>query len=130
MKLLVEKNDTVTVCIYAYEKDNNIDAVNDEKEIPVDAKYQKLEFVFKKPSFSDSQALLKNAILPSSSTDGANFNMDVTALNEKIMKTMLTDWNIKNENGEDIPLNASNIGKLNPVIARSAASSFMNKIIL
>lgn len=122
MKLFVSKSDRIEIEVFVYESDKIIEAVIDKNEIPKEVEPQILKFVFRKPSYEDSRAIFSASQINSG---GEDIRVDPIALQNSVLKRLLVDWNIKNDDGTPVECNAKAISSLLPSIARAAAAGIL-----
>lgn len=130
MRLFVKKTDTVSVEVFAYEEDGKVEAVLDEKEVPKTAsETSKLLFTFRRPGYKDSRLIASAAKVRGSTDENAGLQVDITSFYEKILKTLLVSWDLKD--GEDeIEVKTSSIDGLQPEIARAAVAALLLRVNL
>lgn len=121
--IFVKKSDRVSVIVYAYEQDGKTEAVSDKNEVPNNAEdVQELEFIFRRPNYSDSYGILQ-----ASGMNSVEMTGDVNSFADHALRTLLVDWNITD--GDDKILFTKNaINKLHPAIARAAAGGALEKM--
>ena len=56
--------------------------------------------------------------------------MDVTDLQEAVLRTLLVGWDLKDDNDKPLSVTAGNVNSLAPAIARAAAAGCLSKIKL
>lgn len=83
----------------------------DERDI------EEFHLTFKKLSFGDSIDLYQSIFSITSGNQEGQFNFNPVAIRFRKIKTLLKKWDIKDENGEIVPINEKNIKSLNPIIA-------------
>lgn len=118
MSPFIKENDRVSVNVYYVEKDGNIEIVEsfeEKKNINV------IEFIFRKPNYKDSYDILKQLT-------GDNNIKSSVMLQDVVLRKLLTDWSIEDENKNKIKINDSTISNLYPVIARKASELLLEKI--
>lgn len=126
MKLFVSKNDTIKVTIYAFEHKSVANCVIKQSDIPEDVKdFQTLEFSFRTPNYSDSNNVLRN----SQNRNDLN-QLDIAGFQDTLLRSLIVEWNLKDESGKEIEVNTSNINSLLPVIARTACAALLEKVKL
>ena len=125
MKLLVNKTDNVKVIVYCYEVDGEIEATHIKSEVPKDKEPQEVEFVFRKPGYADSNIIIRNS---SFKIDGEDTTLNVTSFQDNILRALLIDWDLKDEEGQKVAVNTISINNLIPTVARSAVSGVLDKI--
>ena len=128
-KLFVSRGERIEVQVHVYdEPGGETGATHDSSEIPKNVEAETYNFLFRKPSYSDSHRMV------SSSTKMANeegmLSVDALALQDELLRGLLVDWDIKKENGEKMPCNRKAIGDLHPSVARASALGLMERISL
>jgi len=127
MKLLVDKTDLVKVEVFCWEtEEGGIEASHLKTDIPQSGidQVEKVEFYFRKPSYSDSNSIIRSSDIKST---GEDVKLDVPAFQNQILRTLLVDWSIKEED-KKIAVNNATIGNLVPSVARAAVSGVLDKI--
>lgn len=125
LNLLVSKTDNVTVKIYCWEVDGDIEASHLKSEVPKDADSEVVEFIFRKPGYADSNIIIRNSNLK---VEGEDTTVNVTSFQENVLRALLVDWDMKDEEGQKIAVNTVSINNLVPNVARSAVSGVLEKI--
>ncbi len=127
MKLLVTREDNVVVTVYCYEKDGEVEATHIKTEVPqsVDAAVQKVDFTFRKPSYSDSNLIIRNANFTSA---GEETSINVNAFQEQVLRSLLVEWTLEDSDGKKLQVNTANINNLLPAVARASISGALEKI--
>lgn len=129
MKLLVKKSDKLEIPVYAYEETGNLNATHDKEDIPKEVQAEELTFVFRRPSYQDSTNILAVS-QASATTIGEEVKVDAAKFQNHILRTLLTDWDLKDEEGEKIECSPGNISSLDPSVARAATAGVLMKIRL
>ncbi len=125
MGYFVRKNDTVTVEVYVYEVENDqIDATHDKSDVPQDKDVDTLTFIFRKPSHADSREIIKSAQLGTND----NIQLNVTEFQDKVLTSLIKDWDLKDDNGIKVACNTRNLDALEPRIARAAVAGILTKV--
>ena len=126
MKLLVEKDDIFKITVYAYmDKNDDVIATIDEKEIPIDSKVTTVNFTFRRPNNKDSVSLSSSSI----STDAeGKVKVDIITMQDKVRRNLLVDWDLTDEEGQKIPFNVNNLDKLHPAVSRVVSIEALSKI--
>ena len=127
MKLLVDRSDNVKVLVYCWEADGEIEASHLKSDVPKENinVVEKVEFSFRKPNYADSNAIIRNSDFK---TEGEDTRLDVSAFQNQILRSLLTDWDMKDEDGKKIAVNNATISSLVPTVARAAVSGVLEKI--
>jgi len=129
MKITVSKTDTFDVRVYAYSVDGEIGATHDKSDLPENVdETEEVKFVFRRPSNFDSNTILKESRV--NGPDESNLKLDISLLQDAILRKLLVDWDVKDDNNEKLRLTQGNINILHPDIARAAASGCMDKVKL
>lgn len=129
MRLFVKKSDLVSIAVFIYEKDEQIMATFVKSEVPKKQKFEEVNFTFRRPSYQDSTDITTKSRLQiyqgeESSIDASS----ITLFQNLIFRTLISDWDIKDESGKKIPVTEENINSLEPLIARAAISGLLTKI--
>lgn len=125
MKLLVDKADNVKVTVYCWESDGDIEASHLKSEVADTQGMKTVDFTFKKPSYADSNTIIKNAGL---TMDGEDTRLDATAFQDQVLRSLLIDWSITDDEGEPVSVNTLSINNLVPSVARAAVTGVLDKI--
>ncbi len=125
LNLIVNKTDNVKVKVYCYEKEGEIEATHLKSEIPKDVEVEEFEFVFRKPGYADSNIIIRNSNLK---VEGEESSVSPIDFQENVLRTLLVDWNLKDEEGQKITVNTLSLNHLIPAVARSAVSAIIEKI--
>ena len=125
MKFLVNKTDNVKVKVYCWEADGDIEATHIKSEIPKNMETEDLEFVFRKPGYADSNIIIRNSNFK---MEGEDTTLNVTSFQENVLRVLLIDWDMKDEEGEKVAVNTVSLNNLVPNIARAAVSGALDKI--
>lgn len=125
MKFLVSKTDNVKVKVYCWEVDGEIEANHIKSEVPKDKDIEEVEFVFRKPGYADSNIIIRNSNFK---MDGDATTLNVTSFQENILRSLLVDWDLKDEEDEKIAVNTISLNNLIPAVARAAVSGVLEKI--
>lgn len=126
MKCFVSNSDTIKVTIFAFDHNGATDAASAKDQIPKEAtEIQELDFVFRAPSYRDSTTILKNAQIR---IDG--MPMNIMEFQDNILRNLILSWNLKDDEGKDVPVTTAAINSLLPVIARTACSTLMDHVKL
>lgn len=88
-------------------------SVKDGKEAVVS---ESITVSFRYPSFSDSQQILRSATVMN--TDGQS-NLNFMQLQTSLLYGLASKWDVKDDKGQPVELNAANISKLRVEIARA-----------
>lgn len=126
MKFLVDRSDTIEVKVFCYDEDGNVEATSVKSDVPKNVEVvEELRFTFRKPGYGDSNVIIRNSKF---GFESENMTADINIFQDTVLRTLLVDWNLKDEEGKSISLNSANIGNLIPSIARAAVSGVMEKI--
>lgn len=125
MKLLVNKTDNVKVLVYCYEQDGEVEATHIKSEVPKDVEIEEVEFIFRKPGYADSNIIISNSNFK---MEGEDTTLNVTSFQNNILRTLLVDSSLKDEEGQKVPINTLTINSLIPNVARAAVSAILEKI--
>jgi hypothetical protein len=126
MKLLVDRGQNVKVMVYCWEQDGEVEASHQKGDVPQDITVaEQVEFTFRKPSYADSNIIIRNSNFK---TEGEETSLNVTSFQEQVLRSLLTDWTLKDEDEGKIPVNNVNINNLIPSVARAAVAGVLDKI--
>ena len=126
MKLLVNRTDSIKIQVYCYEQDGEIEATHLKNEVPKDVDaIEKVEFVFRKPGYADSNIIIRNSNFK---MDGEDTTLNVTSFQENVLRSLLIDWDLKDEDGQKVPVNTVSVNNLVPNIARAAVNGALEKV--
>lgn len=129
MRLFVKKNDLITIPVFVYEEDGQTMATFTESEASSAKEVETVEFIFRRPSYSDSVNITTKSRLQISSGEDASVDTaSIVTFQNLIFKTLISDWSIKDENGQKVPVITENINNLEPLVARAAVSGLLTKI--
>jgi hypothetical protein len=123
MELFVKKSEKISVDIWAWEVDGNLQASPDEKDAPPDIEPEpkRLKFVFRKPSYRDSNYILGAAEIKSEN------DVNPIAFNDAVIRTLLLEMH---DGDEVYQMTAQRLSELNPVLTRAAIAGIMGKIAI
>lgn len=126
MNVFVKKNDTVQVDVFIWDNEKNeVQATVNETEVPRTTDAKILKFIFRQPSYADSQSIIKQSQVQR----GDYPTIDAVTFQDVIIHTLLVDWDMKAVSDET-PCTSPNINNLHPVIARVAVEGVMSKITI
>jgi len=125
LNLLVNKTGNVKVLVYCWEADGDIEASHVKSEVPKDTETENVEFVFRKPGYADSNIIIRNSNFK---MEGEETTLNATLFQENILRALLVDWDMKDEEGEKIAVNTMSLNNLVPAVARAAVSGVLEKI--
>ena len=127
MKLFVNKSDSVSVRVYCWEKDGEVEASCLKTDVPQEhiEVVEQVDFTFRKPSYADSNIIIRNSDIKAG---GEEMQINVQVFQEQILRALLIDWTIKNEEGNRVPVNNVSINNLLPSVARAAVAGALEKI--
>ena len=126
MKLLVSKSDNVKVMVYCYEVDGEVEASHLKSDVPKDITVcEQVEFSFRKPGYADSNVIIRNSNFK---MEGEDTTLNVTSFQDQILRSLLVDWTMKDEDENKIPVNNASISNLVPNVARAAVGGVLEKI--
>jgi hypothetical protein len=117
-RCFVKDDDRVEIVVYVTETDDkNIEAGLSPQELS-SGPLQEVKFTFRRPRHQDSLAVL------ASSRVGETGVSDIIGLQAAVLRLLLVDWDIKDEQNEPVPFTKAAIANLEPSIARAAATVF------
>lgn len=126
MQLLVSKSDHVKVMIYCWEVDGDVEASHLKTDVPQDIEVcEQIEFSFRKPGYADSNVIIRNSNFK---MEGEDSTLNVTSFQDQVLRSLLVDWTMKDEEDNKIPVNTVNINNLIPNVARAAVSGALDRI--
>ena len=126
MQLLVNKTDFVKVKVYCWEVDGEVEASHQKTDVPQDVDVvEQVEFTFRKPNYADSNIIIRNSNFRA---DGEDTSLNVTAFQEQILRSLLVDWDMKDDDGNKVSLNNVSISNLVPAVARSSVAGALEVI--
>jgi len=123
MRFLVSKTDLVNVVVYCWESKGIVEATHLKSEVPKNTDIEEIEFVFRKPGYADS-----NAIMSKVKNDEPALNAVV--FQDSILRSLLVDWDMTDENDQKISVKESAVNDLVPNIARAAVAGVLEKITI
>lgn len=126
MDFFVKKNTKVEVVVYVWENDDHhIEATHEKASVPEKVeKAETISFYFRQPTYADSVAILRQAAVHG---DG---EVDFAEVQDFVLKTLLADWSIKDDQGQSVSVRAQAINNLQPAIARAAVAGCFQKVSL
>ena len=128
LNLLVNRTtDNVTVKVYCWEADGDIEATHVKSEVPKNVEMEEVEFIFRKPGYADSNIIIRNSNFK---TAGEDTTLDVNLFQEGVLRALLVDWGLKDEEGQNVPVNTVSINNLRPAVARAAVSGALDQVRL
>lgn len=127
MKLLVDRTDKIEVVVYCWEQDGDVEASHLKDEAPKEGigSVELLRCIFRKPSYQDSNVIIRNSNFK---TEGDETTLNITQFQEQILRALLVDWDMKDEDDKKIPVNTATINNLLPSVARAAVSGVLDRI--
>jgi hypothetical protein len=127
MKLLVDRADKIDIVVYCWEQDGEVEASHLKTEVPQDGilVVEKLTCSFRKPSYNDSNIIIRNSNFK---TEGEDTSLDVSAFQEQVLRSLLVDWDMKDENSKKVAVSNVSINSLLPSVARAAVAGILEKI--
>lgn len=121
MELFVKRNEQVNVTVWAWESkgDNKLLASPDIKDVPSGVQSKELQFVFRKPTYRDSNYILGAAEVKSET------DVNPIAFNDAVIRTLLLEM----KDGEEVyQMTAQRLSDLHPALARAAVAGVMDQI--
>ena len=124
MRLIITEEDVVDIkfVIVPDKKDGIAVYVGDDKA-SVESRYSSADFdwekmeehtaSFKYPDFDDMTAIMEDTI----NATGANVEVDILKMRSAKMRILLRKWTLKDDDGNEIPVNQQTIGTLHPAIS-------------
>ena len=125
MDIFVRESDTVNVDVYAWEKDDTKDltASNDEADIPEGVDAQIIKFSFRRPTYQDSNTILRTA----SMTGDVSNSPDLMAFQDAIIRALLLEVTVDDATTD---MRQAKINSLHPNIARAAIAGILDKVTI
>ncbi len=127
MKLFISENDNFTVTVFAYEDNGAIEATTDKSQINKnDIKdYKTIKFTFKHASYASSRAITEKS---QSIDENGIMRWDAVAFQNNMVMELLAGWDIKDEQGNEVPFTPSNLSDISPSLIRAAVGGALLKI--
>lgn len=126
MRLMVSKSDNIKIKVFCWEVDGEVEASHQKSDVPQDMDVvEQVEFTFRKPNYADSNIIIRNSNLRA---DGEDTSLNVTAFTDQILRSLLIDWDMKDDDENKIPVNNVSISNLVPNVARSAVAGALDRI--
>lgn len=129
MKLLVKRSDKIEVPVYVYEDAGSLNATHDRDDVPKSLESEELKFIFRRPTYQDSTSILGMA-QATATTVGEEIKVDAAKFQNHILRTLLVDWTVTDEDGSKVECNVANVNSLDPAVARAAIAGVLLKIRL
>ena len=124
MNIFIKKTDIVNIPVWTWlDTDDNIEATDVESEVPNGKEAKVLNLKMRRVSYLDSTTILRQAIAA-----GKNETPDATVFQEMLFRNQLSGWDIVDDNGAPVPVNATTINELSPAIARAATNGYLSKV--
>ena len=123
-RLFVTNSDTFTLAVmYTKEGDFKVSIESDIKPEDLD-KWEKFEIEFNSPDFGTAKAIMRN------STDYSNGShvLNVSAFNNALLTALSRKWNLKDEDGKEIPIDLQKLNELRPDIVRAFIELIQEKL--
>jgi len=128
--IFVQKGDDIVIEVYAWENNGSVIAATDKSQVPNDAETETITFTFKRPNYHESNLIAKKAQMTGIMGDEENIGMNVIDMQYEILRILLIKWDIKDSDGNDVPMSVNKVNQMQPSIARAAATSVLSKIQL
>lgn len=125
MKFLVSRSDNVKIKVFCWEIEGEVEATHVKTEVPKDVETEEIEFTFRKPGYADSNIIIRNSNFK---MDGEDTTLNVTSFQDQVLRSLLMDTDMKDEEGQKIVINTLTINNLVPNIARAAVAGVLEKI--
>ncbi len=114
-RLFVTKEDTFSLAIlYTKEGEMKVSKVEDVKPEEME-KWDKFEVEFILPDFGTAKGIMRNSM---ESENGRSF-LNIGLFNNALLISLARKWNLKDDNGNEIPLDMTKLNELRPDIARA-----------
>ena len=125
MQMFVKKNDRIDVEVFVWQDERgNVEATHDKSTVP--EKTENVEtttFTFRRPTYLDSVTIMRQSNLREGGMNLADFQ-------DSVLRTLLVDWNLKDDGDKDVSMRSVQVNNLQPAIARAACSGFLEKVNL
>ncbi len=126
IKMMVSRTDSIDTEVFVYEKDDAIIATHEKNQIPKDIdNVETVVFTFRKPNYSDSNAIMSTMSFIAGQTANLAALMDFRL---EVLRRLCDDWTLCDDSGKSIPCNFKNISNLVPSIAAAACDAALEKI--
>jgi hypothetical protein len=126
MNIFVKKNDRVEIDVFVWEDEKTeLQATVNQSEVPNSTDAKILKFFFRRPSYADSQNIIKQSQI----RNGLQTSIDSILFQDVLLHSLLVEWDLK-PIGDDTPCSSVNIDNLNPLIARVAVEGVIPKITI
>ena len=121
MELFVKKSERVSVDVWVWENksDNKLLASPDQQDVPQGASSKDLKFIFRKPTYRDSNYILGAAEIKSEN------EVNPIAFHDAVIRTLLLEMH---DEEEIYQMSAQRLSDLHPALARAAVAGVMDKI--
>ena len=126
MQMFVKKNTKVEVDVYVWEDEHgNVDATHDKALVPEKIeKVETISFTFRKPTYQDSTSILRQSNIRNEN------EIDFAEFQDVVLRTLLIDWNLKDDQGQPVSVRGQAVSNLQPAIARAAVAGCLEKVNL
>ena len=124
INVLVSKVNVVKVPVFIWKDNDNVAATHLKEEVPAEIQAETITFTFRKPAHRDSIGIIRAAQM----TDTGAATIDVSAFQDQVLQTLMTGWDLKDEQGEDVPFRKDTINSLEPAVSRAAAAGILGKV--
>jgi len=114
------------VSVFVYEENGKVNASADKKDVPEEVVSETVKLTFRYPGHKDSVNIMKGTSL--SVTGDETASLDFITMQDKIVRTLLVDWDLKDENGERVLMSTENLDQLNSAIVRAAVTKALEEI--
>jgi len=124
MDIFVKKSKRVTVEVYAWDKDGDIESSSDKQDVPKDVDEVKIvRFTFRHPGYADSNKIASAArFVPRGDEE---ISGDLVNFQDSALRTLLEEIET---DGEVIPARPREINALHPSLARSAVAGLLEVV--
>lgn len=120
-KFFVNANDEIKVEVYAWETNGDIAATHDKSQVPEDADAEVVGFTFRKPNYSDTTRFMQVAQI-------GGENPDVAGFQDIVLRSLLKDWTLTDNDGKKVPIKANTVNKLESAVAMAATAGCLEKM--
>jgi hypothetical protein len=124
MNVFVNKSKRINVEVFVWEQGDVIGASSDKSNVPESIEDIHVQnFVFRKPNYGDTTGIIRQAL----ETGQEGNTRDLFQFQDVVLRTMLVDWDLKNEEGKPVSIKG-NINQLEPAVAQAAVAGYFNKV--
>jgi len=123
-RLFVTKEDVFTLAVlFTKEGELKVARESNVKEEDKD-KWERFEVEFSMPDFGTSKAIMRN----STEFDRGSTMLNASAFTNSLLTALARKWNLKDDKGQEIPLDLQKLNELRPDIARMFIELLQEKL--